>query len=65
MSALQNEEGLAADYAGIFAQSAGISKAWAWPSGDCETIMLQRSARDVNGKVTQETRRLLFHVLFV
>lgn len=43
---------LAESYAGIFAQSPGISKAWAVPHAEegTETVLLQRNARDIDGR---------------
>ncbi|CAM9383223.1 unnamed protein product [Scytosiphon promiscuus] len=42
------EDGVQA-YAGIFAQSTGITKAWALPGEESETLLLQRTARNIEG----------------
>lgn len=47
---ISNDEDPAVAYAGIFAQSTGISKAWAWSNEDSDTLMLRRTARDVDGE---------------
>lgn len=43
-----NEE-MAQSYAAIFAEGPGISRAWALPRNDSETLMVQRTARDIEG----------------
>lgn len=49
---IHSSESLAQSYAGIFAQSPGIAKAWAVPhiEEDTETVILQRTARDIEGE---------------
>lgn len=44
-------EEMAQAYTGIFAQSPGISRAWALPNrhDGAETLMVQRTARDIEG----------------
>lgn len=39
----------AQSYAGIFAESTGITKAWSLPGEGCETLLLQRTARNIEG----------------
>lgn len=46
-----DHEQAAIAYAGIFAQSPGISRAWALPRQGSETLMVQRTARDIEGGV--------------
>lgn len=43
-----NEE-MAQSYAAIFAEGPGISRAWALPRDDSETLMVQRTSRDIEG----------------
>lgn len=54
-----NTSNLAQSYAGIFAQSPGIVKAWAFSRSsdeDTETFMLQRTARDIEGGLWGQNR---------
>lgn len=43
------------NYAAIFSQSPGIARAWALPTqgSDSETLMVQRTARDLEGTENQ------------
>ena len=41
---------MAQSYAGVFAQSPGIAKAWALPREGSETLMVHRTARDIEGE---------------
>lgn len=50
ISMANNGEDATAAYAGIFAQSVGVNRAWAWSKGNAEVVMLQRTARDIGGK---------------
>lgn len=47
-----DESQVAQAYAGIFSRSPGISKAWAFPGRKegLETLMVQRTARDIEGE---------------
>lgn len=46
------------NYAAIFSQSPGIARAWALPTqgSDSETLMVQRTARDLEGTENQANR---------
>ena len=52
-------EDMAQSYAGVFAQSPGIAKAWALPREDSETLMVQRTARDIEGENHNPTSMVL------
>lgn len=52
-SALKMDSGhetAAQAYAGIFSHSTGISRAWALAREGSETLMVQRTARDIEGE---------------
>lgn len=49
-------EDMAQSYAGVFAQSPGIAKAWALPREGSETLMVHRSARDIEGEARNPAR---------
>lgn len=44
------EDGVQA-YAGIFGQSTGISSAWSLPGESSETLLLQRTVRNIEGRL--------------
>lgn len=43
-------------YAGIFAESTGITKAWSLPGQGCETLLVQRTARNIEGENQHSAR---------
>lgn len=49
-------EDMAQYYAGVFAQSPGIAKAWALPREGSETLMVHRTARDIEGEARNPAR---------